>query len=114
MISGKKNFIKNIKTELAIALEMVELESNTDDDVQILYPKIVCGPLNAIKSHFKKDFLIIKPSKGGLSKGKLAKEIKSFYIKKATEKLKKWVKLLSIDDIVLSLPTGPSIMKEWN
>ena len=114
MISGKKNFIKNTKTELAIALEMVELESNNDDNVQILYPKIVCGPLNAIKSHFKKEFLIIKPSKGGLSKGKLAKEIKSFYIKKATEELKKWVKLLSIDDIVLSLPTGPSIMKEWN
>jgi len=112
MISGKKQFIKNAKTELAICLEIVELESNTEEVLQILYPKIVCGPKNAIKSRINKNVLIIKPSKGGLSKGKVAKEIKSYFIKNATEELKKWIKLLSLDDIILSLPTGPSMMKE--
>jgi predicted ribosome quality control (RQC) complex YloA/Tae2 family protein len=114
MISGKKQFIKNAKTELAICLEIVELESNTEEELQILYPKIVCGPKNAIKSRFNKNILLIKPSKGGLSKGKVAKEIKSYFIKNATEELKKWIKLLSLDDIILSLPTGASMMKESN
>jgi predicted ribosome quality control (RQC) complex YloA/Tae2 family protein len=114
MISGKKQFIKNVKTELAICLEIVELESNTEEELQILYPKIVCGPKNAIKSRFNKNILLIKPSKGGLSKGKVAKEIKSYFIKNATEELKKWIKLLSLDDIILSLPTGASMMKESN
>ena len=112
MISGKKQIIKNAKTELAIALEIEELEPINKDELPILYPKIACGPLNAIKTHIKENILIINPSKGGLSKGKLAKEIKSYFIKNASDDLKKWIKLLSVDEIILCLPTGPSIMKK--
>lgn len=112
MISGKKQFLKNAKTELAIGLEIVELDSNDEDELPILYPKIVCGPINAIKSYIKKNILIINPSKGGLSKGKIAKEIKSYFIKNASDELKKWIKLLSVDDIILCLPTGPTKMKK--
>jgi predicted ribosome quality control (RQC) complex YloA/Tae2 family protein len=112
MMSGKKQIIKDAKTELAIALEIVELEPTNRDELRVLYPKIICGPMNAIKSHKKENILIINPSKGGLSKGKLAKEIKSYFIKNASDDLKKWIKLLSVDEIVLRLPSGPSVMKK--
>jgi len=112
MISGKKQFIKNAKTELAIGLEILKLDSNNDEEMQILYPKIICGPINAIKASIEENILVINPSKGGLSKGKLAKEIKSFFIKTSPDELKKWIKLLSVDDIILCLPTGSSTMKK--
>ena len=112
MISGKKEMIKNAKTELAIGLEIMELETNSQDGVPVLYPKITCGPLPAIKARIKKNLLIIKPAKSGISKGKLAKQIRSYFIKNAPNELKKWIKLLSIDEIILSLPTGKTAMKE--
>ena len=113
MISGKKNFIKNAKTELAIGLNFVEIENEIVNGVKINYPKIICGPKREIENQSEK-IIIIKPSKIGLTKGKLAKEIKSYFLKNTDKKLKKWVNLLSLDEIILYLPTGFSIIESPN
>ena len=109
IISGKKKFIKNAKTELAISLEFVEMETDSDQCTKGFYPKILSGPKNAIMGQ-SKNFIIIKPSKTGLSKGKLAKEIKNHFLKNSDKDMKKWIKLLSIDEIQLNLPTGSSVI----
>ncbi|TFG03636.1 MAG: fibronectin-binding domain-containing protein [Promethearchaeota archaeon] len=108
MISGKKNFIKNSKTKLALALKYIRLDEEIDDKVEeIFYPKIVIGPLSAIKNRYE-DFLTIRPSKSGYSKGKIAKQIKTYFFNKSKEENKKWVDLLSLDDVINVLPSGLS------
>ncbi|MFX0106126.1 MAG: ribosome rescue protein RqcH [Candidatus Hodarchaeota archaeon] len=107
MISGKKNFIKNAKTELALGLDFVELQINEDKETKVLYPKIICGPVEVIKKQTS-PIVVLSPSKTGLSKGNLAKEIKSLFLKNSGKELKKWVNLLSLDEIILYLPTGNS------
>ncbi|MHA1376583.1 MAG: ribosome rescue protein RqcH, partial [Promethearchaeota archaeon] len=109
MISGKKNVIKNAKTELAIGLELEESKTDTVGDERVIFLKILCGPLSAIKTQVSQ-IIKIKPSKDGLSKGKLAKEIKSRLINQSDDLFKKWIKLLKVDEIILSLPSGTSIV----
>ncbi|GAH37359.1 unnamed protein product, partial [marine sediment metagenome] len=109
MISGKKNVIKNAKTELGIGLEIEESKTDTVGDEHVIFLKILCGPLSAIKTQVSR-IIKIKPSKDGLSKGKLAKEIKSILINQSDDLFKKWIKLLKVDEIILSLPSGTSIV----
>ncbi|TFG24905.1 MAG: fibronectin-binding domain-containing protein [Promethearchaeota archaeon] len=109
IISGKKKFIKKAKTELAISLEFIEMETDSDQHTKGFYPKILSAPINAIIGQ-SKNFIVIKPSKTGLSKGKLAKEIKNHFLKNSNKDMKKWLNLLSIDEIELNLPTGSSII----
>ncbi|MFW9771388.1 MAG: ribosome rescue protein RqcH [Candidatus Thorarchaeota archaeon] len=110
MISGKKNFIKDAKTELAVGLKLLKIQNTSNNDEYQFFPKIIVGPLNAIKAKGI-PFLLIKPSNNGLQKGPLAKEIKSYFIKISDKDLKKWIKLLTLDEIVLALPSGKSIIK---
>ncbi|MFX1259451.1 MAG: ribosome rescue protein RqcH, partial [Promethearchaeota archaeon] len=112
IISGKKNIIKNGKTELAIGLKFNEIELNSNTEDKGFYPKIVCGPVSAIKEQTE-TFIILIPSKSsGLTKGKLAKKIKSHFLKNISVDLKKWINLLSIDEIILYLPSGYSKFKD--
>ncbi|MBN1213927.1 MAG: NFACT family protein [Candidatus Lokiarchaeota archaeon] len=104
MIEGKKNIIKSVKTELAIGLLLDEMDG--DEYEKIYYPKIISGPINAIKNQTD-NYLIISPSKSGETKGKIAKKIKNFFIDRGKEK-RKWIKFLSLDDIILVLPNGSS------
>ena len=98
--------------ELGIALEFEKLEESLDDNTNILYPKILCGPVSAIKSQLSnKKIMIIKPSKTGLTKGKLAKKIITHFTNKIEKDMKKWVKLLPLTDILLKLPSGNSILE---
>jgi len=108
IISGKKNYIKNIKTKLAIGLKFVELDNNTKENRKVFYPKIIAGPKSAIHTQTNKLISIIPSKSPGLSKGKLAKEIKTYFIKNIDKELRKWVKLLSIDELLLYLPNGLS------
>jgi predicted ribosome quality control (RQC) complex YloA/Tae2 family protein len=108
MISGKKNFINDAKTELAITIKIIELENNSQDIPKHFYPKFICGPVNAIKNSAKEKVLLLKPSKSGLTSGKLANEIKNYYIKNFSMKKKTLLQLLSTDEIILTLPSGPS------
>ncbi len=112
IISGKKNIIKNGKTELAIGLKFNEIESSSNTEDKIFYPKIVCGPVQAIKKQTNTFITLIPSKSSGLTKGKLAKKIKSHYLKNVNEDLKKWVNLLSIDEIILYLPSGSSKFKD--
>ena len=107
MISGKKNVIKDAKTELALRLELLEIKDGANPNVKILYPQIICEPTSTIKNKTSNSILI-KPSKSGLTKGKLAKELKSIFLNKSEVDNKKWVKILSLDDIILILPPGTS------
>jgi len=111
MISGKKNLIKDAETKLAISLELIELHDTSNDENHQFYPKIKVAPIRAIESE-DSNFLIIKPSNTGLQKGALAKEIISYFLKTSEKKLRKWIKLLSLDEIVLILPSGKSIIKK--
>ena len=112
IISGKKNIIKNGKTELAIGLKFYEMESSSNTEDKIFYPQIISGPKSAIIKQTN-IFITIIPSKSrGLTKGKLAKKIKSHYLKNINENLKKWANILSIDEIILYLPSGSSEFKD--
>ncbi len=111
IITGKKKFIKNVKTELSIGLKLVELKINIKEDQKGFYPKIITGPESAIQKQTTKYINIIPLKSSGLTKGKLAKEIKSYFIKTIDKELRIWVKLLSLDEIILYLPSGFSNIK---
>ena len=113
IISGKKSFVKNAKTELAISLDFDEIETDPNKGTKVFYPKLITGPLRALKDRFE-NIVIIKPSKSGLKKGQLAKELKNHFLKNSDKKMKKWINLLSIDEITLYLPNGLSIIKKSN
>jgi hypothetical protein len=59
-------------------------------------------------------YIIIKPSKSGVSSGNLAKEIKQFFLKTSDLNIKKYVELLTIEEINLCLPPGNSIVSSSN
>ncbi len=108
MISGKKNLIKDAKTELALGLEFLEINNESAPKSQLYYPQILCGPTNALKN--KTNLIIIRPSKSGKTKGKLAKEIKSIFLNSLETEKKKWAKILPLDDLILVLPPGTDLI----
>ncbi|MFX0004111.1 MAG: ribosome rescue protein RqcH [Candidatus Hermodarchaeota archaeon] len=110
IITGKKNFIKNVKTKLTIGIKFVNIEANSKDNQKIFYPKIISGPESAIIKQTE-NFISIIPSKsGGLTKGKLAKEILTRFYENTIKESRIWIKILSLDDILLYLPSGKSII----
>jgi len=111
IISGKKNFIKNVKTELTIGLTLVDLNIGSDGKNKGYFPKIISGPVTAIQKQTDKTVTIIPTKTKSLTKGKLSKELKSIFIRNIDKELKKWVGLLSVDDIILYLPNGLSMIK---
>jgi predicted ribosome quality control (RQC) complex YloA/Tae2 family protein len=111
MIEGKKNFIRNAKTNLAVGLKFIKREVNNKEYDRVLYPKPIAGPLYPIKDQADL-YLELTPSLNGLSKGKLAKKILNLFLKKSDTHLDKWIKLLSLDEIILLLPNGLSKIKK--
>ncbi|MFO7796491.1 MAG: ribosome rescue protein RqcH [Promethearchaeati archaeon] len=107
MIEGKKNFIRNAKTELAIGIVFEKIKINTEEYDYISYPKIIAGPIKPIKNKANK-YVKIKPSRTGISKGNLARKIKNIFLKKSEKDQRKWIDLLSLDDLILMLPNGYS------
>ncbi len=61
---------------------LIETEINSSENLKIYYPKILIGHKNVIKAYKNKDILVIRPSKSGLTKGSLAKQIKTVLSKK--------------------------------
>ncbi|TFG07948.1 MAG: fibronectin-binding domain-containing protein [Promethearchaeota archaeon] len=112
MISGKKNFIKNAQTKLTIGIKMIELDINNNEMSTFYYPKIIIGPFDAIQNKSNIGLITIIPSKSGLTSGKLAKKIKKYFIENTSEVFKKFVKILSLDEIILALPNGKSTISE--
>ncbi|MFX0080164.1 MAG: ribosome rescue protein RqcH [Candidatus Hodarchaeota archaeon] len=112
IISGKKNLIKNAKTELTIGLKFAELNDRSNKERQVFYPKIICGPEKAIKKQTNHTITIVPSKSSSLTAGNLAKEIKSYYLNNVDKDLKKWVEILSLDEILLFLPSGLSMIKK--
>ncbi len=112
MIFGKKNFVKGAKTELAIGLDLTDLSETPEEEKKIYYPKLICGPKSAIQKQFKNSVIFLLPSRNGLPKGDLAKEVKTYFMRNLPKDMNKWVNLLSIDEILLILPDGLSIIKQ--
>jgi predicted ribosome quality control (RQC) complex YloA/Tae2 family protein len=113
IISGKKNFIKNVKTELTVGLILVELDLSSGSRSKGYFPKVMSGPERAIKKQTNQQTITIIPTKSkSLTKGKLAKELKSTFIRDIDKELKMWVELLSVDEILLFLPNGLSMIKQ--
>jgi len=77
----------------------------------VFFPKIICGPEIAIKKQTNHTITIVPSKSSSLTAGKLAKEIKSYYLRNVDKELKKWVELLSLDEILLFLPSGSSMIK---
>jgi len=107
MILGKKNIIKGAKTEIALRLDFHEIKNESASDSKMFYPQILYEPLNDF-NHKEGNLIMVKPSKSGKTKGQLAKEIKTYFLNNSETEMKKWVKILPIDDIILVLPTGTS------
>ena len=111
IISGKKNLLRNIKTEMTIGLIFVELNEGSRNERNIFFPKIIGGPEIAIKKQTNETVTIMPSKSSSLTAGRLAKEIKSLFLKNADKDQKKWVEILSLDDIILFLPSGSSTIK---
>lgn len=111
IISGTKQFVKNAKTVLAVGLKFVDVEQTPGEYENVKYPKVIAGPVSAVKNQIE-NFIIIIPSKTGLTKGNLAKKIKDKFFKIVNKDLKKWIDILSIDDILLMLPNGNCLFLE--
>ncbi|MHA2129891.1 MAG: ribosome rescue protein RqcH, partial [Promethearchaeota archaeon] len=77
IISGKKDIIKNSKTQLTIGLKLVEVENFPSDQGKILYPKLICGPEQSVKRFTDNSITVLPTKSSNLTKGKLAKDIKS-------------------------------------
>jgi len=107
IITGKKNYIYGAPLELAIGLNFEEIEDKMDADKTYYYPRVISGPTSVI-SKTTKIFRVLIPERGGKSSGNIAKEIKSQFLKNINEKMKKWVKILKLDDIILLIPSGDS------
>ncbi len=107
MILGKKNIIKGAKTEIALRLNFLEIKNESVSDSKSFYPQVLYEPLNAFNNK-EGNLIIVKPSKSGKTKGQLAKEIKTYFLNNSEAEMKKWIKILPIDDIILVLPTGTS------
>lgn len=107
MILGKKNIIKAAKTEIALRLDFLEIKNESMSDSKLFYPQVLYEPLNTTNNK-EGNLIIVKPSKSGKTKGQIAKEIKTYFLKNSEAEMKKWVKILPIDDIIIILPTGTS------
>ncbi len=113
MIEGKKNFIRNAKTELVIGLKLIKRKSESKELDYILYPKLLAGPEKPIMEQAK-IYIKIIPHPNGFSKGKMAKEIISAFLNQTDNNINKWISLLSLDDLILMLPNGLSKIKSTN
>jgi predicted ribosome quality control (RQC) complex YloA/Tae2 family protein len=81
-------------------------ENEINDEIQY-YPKIISGPVSAIKKQTI-NFVILKPTKSKTSTSDVAKKILKRLENQAKEEEKKWVKLASVNDVIRLIPPGDS------
>ena len=107
IISGKKKIIPKVKLELAIGVVFEKIQDNLNPDQVYFYPKVISGPESAIKKQTE-IYKILISDRNGKSSGTIAKKLKSLFLKEVNDDLKKWVKILPLDDIILFIPAGNS------
>ncbi|GAG98029.1 unnamed protein product, partial [marine sediment metagenome] len=107
IISGKKNFIQKVKLILAIGIIFEKIKDDLNPELIHFYPKVISGPESSIKKQTE-IYELLTPEKFGKSSGNIAKKLKNLFLKKVDDDLKKWVNILSLDDIILLIPAGNS------
>jgi len=130
VITGKKNFIQKPFIELAIGINLIpialnkkELSNNGSDESKYelndksnenlqedpsdkqYFPQVISGPESALK---KRNIVYVKirPNKGGKKVSDLAKEILKKLIDLSDEKVKPWIRLTSLNDLIRTIPPG--------
>jgi len=95
VIEGKRNYLKGVEIRLAIGM----VQSNNKET-------LVCGPEEAIK---KRATFYSVLSQGGMDPMAAAKKVKSEFVKIAGDTdTAEFIKRISLDDFVRTLPTGQS------
>jgi len=107
IISGKKKIIPKVKLELAIGVVFEKIQDNLNPDQVYFYPKVISGPESSIKKQTE-IYKILISDRNGKSSGAIAKKLRSLFLKEVNDDLKKWVKILPLDDIILFIPAGNS------
>jgi predicted ribosome quality control (RQC) complex YloA/Tae2 family protein len=97
VIEGKRNYIKGLEIRLAIGIIRMDKSSYS----------LVCGPADAIKKRAL-TYSILLP--GGSDPMGVAKKIKTEFIKISSDNsaLLDYIKSLSLDDLVRTIPNGQS------
>jgi len=92
MIEGKRNYIKDLKLNLAVGLVKIK---------QAI--KVMCGPPDSVKK-ISLAYVLIKPDSSIVSD--TAKKIKVEFVKTVSVELTELVKDLNLDEIIRVLPSG--------
>ncbi|MHA1512405.1 MAG: hypothetical protein ACTSRX_11890, partial [Promethearchaeota archaeon] len=86
--------------------EFEELQKTKEDGEEIQYfPKVFSSPLSAMKNQTS-NYVRLKPSKQKSKTSALAKKILEIFIKKANDQEKRWIRLISVNDIIRLIPSG--------
>ncbi|MEM3826593.1 MAG: NFACT RNA binding domain-containing protein, partial [Nitrososphaeria archaeon] len=96
MISGKRNYIRNLPIELAVGIVKVKEHYS-----------VVCGPVDAVKKYCE-NYLVIVP--GNEDKNAIAKKIVKYFYNKIGD----IVKDIPFEEFIQTLPPGGCKLKNLN
>ncbi|MCX8188138.1 MAG: ribosome rescue protein RqcH [Nitrososphaeria archaeon] len=96
MISGKRNYIRNLPIELAVGVVKVKEHYS-----------VVCGPIDAVKKRCE-NYLVIVP--GNEDKNSIAKKIVKYFYDKTGEVIKD----IPFEEFIQALPPGGCKLKNFN
>jgi predicted ribosome quality control (RQC) complex YloA/Tae2 family protein len=126
VINGKKTFLSKPYLEISIGVRLIPVNLNEDriissdlekeefeklqitkeDGEEIQYfPKVFSSPLSSMKNQTS-NYVRLKPSKQKSKTSALAKKILEIFIKKSNDKEKRWIRLISVNDIIRLIPSG--------
>ncbi|MGB9726819.1 MAG: ribosome rescue protein RqcH [Nitrososphaeria archaeon] len=95
MITGRRNYIRNLPIELAVGIIRIKEHYS-----------VVCGPVDAIKKYCEK-YLVIVP--GNEDKNSIAKKVVRYFFEKVGENVKE----ISLEEFIQALPPGGCKIKRY-
>jgi len=126
VITGKKNFLSKPYLEISIGVKLIPVNLNEDeinalntdndelkkslvlkeDGEEIQYfPKVFSSPLSSMKNQ-SSNYVRLKPSKQSVKTSALAKKILEIFINNSNDQDKRWIRLISVNDIIRLIPSG--------
>lgn len=129
VIRGERNFYRNVRMEIGVGVKLVqgdishdqlvkdvdlnEINEMMDDiennvnELQELHPVIVGGPLKVMEQQASYHVILV-PSRGGMTKGKIASKISKMFIHHLNELVPKYRFQLKNEEIQKWIPSGES------
>lgn len=129
IITGEKNYFKNVKLETAVGVklvsgpvthecltdtvdkdeinELMEKEGETSEKLLEINPVIISGPFSTIKNQAPM-VIRLKPSRDGMSSGQLASKLRKRFTHDLNQDLEGITFPIDIEEIQRSLPPGKS------